>query len=138
METLEYEIFHTNFRRLVSIVKPQLGEISRKAFAKKLITSQILSDIENHKDDQDVEASKLLSDVSSKIREQRENFFVFVAILEETPICSSFAKELKAKVERSSSSHEIGHGFQENSRNQSSCPVNTGVVECLVTGEFTI
>lgn len=92
------EILHSCFERVVNAIKPNIKSVALKAFTKKLISVQNLSEAENVWADEPTRASKLAQLILNKVEEEQSNFFVFVAILEEIPSLESLAKELLFRV----------------------------------------
>lgn len=93
-QTKQYNIFQSQFDRLVTCVGLNVDEVAGKAFAKKLFNPSILEEATNPLIGTKKRATKLLLAIRGKIEERSDHFDTFTEILREIPTCKDMADEL--------------------------------------------
>ena len=95
--TIEYQVFQANFDRLVTTVSSDVEPVARKSFTKNLISSSNMNSAGNKFHSEHYRASTLMSQILGKVEEKRNNFHVFMSILQSIPTLRSIGNELSSK-----------------------------------------
>lgn len=114
--TRQYDIFQSQFDKLVTCVGPSVGEVARKAFVKNLIDQSTMEAALNQHFGTDVRTTGLLSVILRKIEERANHFDMFTKILGEIPTCKDKAEELDCLVNGTLQLQEVQQGKCRQSR----------------------
>lgn len=95
------EVIRTNFDRLVTATRSNIGELASKAFQHNLISQENLDDAGNPMFSEAHRARKLLSQILDRVEQNEDHFHTFMNILKDIPTLKDLGEELSLKHNKS-------------------------------------